>query len=112
MSLSRTKKLPALFFLIMGVALSFTLLLWMLLYDPWQLFYEQGRWLTSHVWGQISLLDLYSGFFIALALAWLFEPSPVVRVLLLIALPTLGNPVLAIWCIIRWQHLLDIAARD
>lgn len=110
MKQNRTQHLPALVFLILGAVLSLTLLAWMLLYDPWPLFSEQGQWLTSQVWGQISLLDLYSGFFIALALAWLFEPNPWVRLALLITLPTLGNPVLAIWCVSRWQHLKRMAA--
>lgn len=100
----------ALVFLLVGTGLSLALLAWMLLYDPWPLFSEQGRWLTSQVWGQISLFDLYSGFFIALALAWLFEPNPWVRLLLLVTLPTLGNPVLAIWCVSRWKHLKRMAA--
>ncbi|WP_028669897.1 hypothetical protein [Saccharospirillum impatiens] len=107
---NRAKAWPALVFLIVGATLSATLVAWMLLYDPWPLFSEQGRWLSSQVWGQISLFDLYSGFFIALALAWLFEPNPWVRVLLLVTLPTLGNPVLAIWCVTRWQHLKRMAA--
>jgi hypothetical protein len=100
----------AVVFLIIGVALSGALLLWMLLYDPWPLFSEQGQWLTSQVWGQISLFDLYSGFFMALALAWLFEPRLWVRLLLLVCLPTLGNPVLAIWLIMRWKHLKRMAS--
>jgi uncharacterized membrane protein YfhO len=100
-------------FLVIGVSLSVVLVAWMLLFNPWPLFSEQGQWLTSQVWGQISLFDLYSGFFIALALAWLFEPNPLVRVLLLVSLPLLGNPVLAIWCVIRWRHLKRMArARD
>ena len=51
------------------------------------------------------------GIVVALALAWLFEPNPWVRLLLLITLPTLGNPVLAIWCVSRWQHLKRMAAQ-
>lgn len=110
MNPKRPNTLPALLFLILGSALSVTLVAWMVLFDPWPLFSEQGQWLTSQVWGQISLLDLYSGFFIALALAWLFEPNPWVRILLLVTLPTLGNPVLVIWCVTRWQQLKRMAA--
>lgn len=106
----RANPLLPLLFLVLGVALSVALILWMLLFDPWPQFSGQGQWLTSQVWGQISLLDLYSGFFIALALAWLFEPNLWVRILLLVALPTLGNPVLAIWCVTRWQRLKRMAA--
>jgi len=107
---NRAKSRLALVFLILGTGLSLTLITWMLVFNPWPLFSEQGQWLTSQVWGQISLLDLYSGFFIALALAWLFEPNPWVRLLLLLTLPTLGNPVLAIWCVSRWRHLKRMAA--
>ncbi|MEX0622432.1 hypothetical protein [Saccharospirillum sp.] len=110
MNPNRANNLLPLMLLILGVALSITLIAWMLLLNPWPLFSEQGQWLTSQVWGQISLFDLYSGFFIALALTWLFEPNPWVRILLLITLPTLGNPVLAIWCVTRWQQLKRMAA--
>jgi len=92
-----------------GTALSLALVVWMFWQAPWERFASEGRWLMDHVWGQIALLDLYSGFLLTLALVWLFEPRLVFRLLLTIAVPLLGNPVIAIWLILRWKRLKTMA---
>lgn len=92
-----------------GVLVATALVWWLLTQSPWGRFAEQGHWLTTHVWGQIALLDLYSGFLLALALIWLLEPSLRVRILITVLLPTLGNPVLAVWLVIRWRRLVKMA---
>ena len=77
--------------------------------SPWSTFSDQGAQLMGMVWGRISLLDLYAGFFLALALVWLLEPKLWVKILVSLTLPTLGNPVLAIWCVLRIKHLLALS---
>lgn len=95
--------------LILGTLLALALLLWMLTQAPWDRFASEGAWLTGHVWGQIALLDLYSGFFLALALIWLLEPKRVISLLITLLLPLLGNPVLALWLVWRWRLLRRVA---
>lgn len=90
---------------LIGAVLSAGLLYLMIFQSPWSSFSEQGSQLTSMVWGQISLLDLYSGFFLALALVWLLETKLWVRILLTLLVPILGNPVLAIWLLVRFKSL-------
>lgn len=96
--------------LIAGTLLAALLVVWMLLSSPWREFSTQGNWLLSHSWGQIALLDLYAGFFLALALVWRLEPRLWVRLSVTLALPLLGNPVLAIWLVWRWRTLLAMAS--
>ena len=92
-------------FLGVGVLAS-VLLVWLLLLpSSWQTFSEQGSQLTAMVWGQISLLDLYAGFFLSLVLVWMLEPKLWVKVLLSVLLPVLGNPVLALWLVLRFSYL-------
>ncbi len=92
-------------FLAVGVLAS-VLLVWLLLLpSSWQMFSEQGSQLTAMVWGQISLLDLYAGFFLSLVLVWMLEPKLWVKVLLSVLLPVLGNPVLALWLVLRFSYL-------
>ena len=56
-------------------------------------------------WGRISLVDLYAGFFLGLVFVWFLETKLWVKILVTITLPTLGNPVLAIWLIFRLKQL-------
>ena len=90
---------------IVGLVLSALLVIWMLYSSPWDRFGSEANWLLSHSWGQIALLDLYAGFFLALALVWRFEKQRWLCWLMTIALPLLGNPVLAIWLLWRWRTL-------
>ncbi|PTY36387.1 hypothetical protein BGP77_03560 [Saccharospirillum sp. MSK14-1] len=95
--------------LVTGLVLSALLVGWMLFTSPWDRFSSEGNWLLSHRWGQIALLDLYAGFFLALALVWRFEPQRWLCWVMTVALPLLGNPVLALWLIWRWRTLLVMA---
>lgn len=63
----------------------------------------------QNTWGQIALFDLYSGFMLGLALIWLFEPSFPIRLGMTVMLPLMGNPILAIWLLCRWQMLRRMA---
>ncbi|MHA7878533.1 MAG: hypothetical protein ACX931_01990 [Saccharospirillum sp.] len=111
MRLGRIERAVMTFCLGMGVLLSLALVVWLITQSPWPEFSEQGAWLTTNVWGQISLLDLYGGFFLGLALVWVLEPKAWVRWLLTFTLPFLGNPVLAIWLVLRWRSLRALAKR-
>ncbi len=95
----------ALFFGFVGVVVSGWLAAVLLGSSPWSSFSEQGAQLMDMVWGRISLLDLYAGFFLALALVWLLEPKLWVKVLVSLTLPTLGNPILAIWLVWRFNDI-------
>ncbi|WP_108125474.1 hypothetical protein [Saccharospirillum mangrovi] len=101
---------PARLALAAGLLLSALLIVWMLLSAPWSRFYSEGQWLLSHSWGQIALLDLYSGFFLAMAVVWRLENRLWIRLSVSLALPALGNPVLALWLIWRWRRLLTMAS--
>lgn len=103
-------KAMALLALTLGALLALILVIWMLAFAPWDRFASEGRWLFEHVWGQIALLDLYAGFFLALALVWRLESQWWARLLVTVTLPLLGNPVLAIWMLWRWRQLLAIAS--
>lgn len=101
---------PARLSFALGIVLSMALLVWMLITAPWSSFASEGRWLMTHPWGQIALLDLYAGFFLALALIWRLENRLWIRLGVSLALPVLGNPVLALWLIWRWRRLLTMAS--
>ena len=95
--------------LTLGALLSLALVVWMLWQAPWDRFANEGRWMMEQAWGQIALLDLYSGFLLTLSIIWLFEPRLNLRLLLTVTLPLLGNPVFAIWLILRWKRLKALA---
>lgn len=98
--------------LVMGLLLSALLVGWMLFTSPWQRFSHEAGWLVSHNWGQIALFDLYAGFFLALALVWRLEQNRWLCWLITLALPLLGNPVLALWLVWRWRTLLAMASNQ
>lgn len=95
----------------LSTLLAVALVGWLVIQSPWSQFSEQGAWLVNNVWGQISLLDLYGGFFIGLTLVWVIEPKAWVRWLLTITLPFIGNPLLALWLILRWRALKALAKK-
>ena len=94
-----------------GVGLSMWLVVILVAQDPWSSFNEQGAALMSMQWGQISLIDLYSGFFLASVFVWLFEPKIWVRIGVTLALFVLGNPVLALWLVFRFKFLLALGEK-
>lgn len=75
--------------------------------SPWSEFSEQGAMLTDMIWGRISLVDLYAGFFISLVLVAVLEPKPWVTVLVVLTTPFIGNPVIAIWLVARYKLLRE-----
>lgn len=97
--------------LLLSLLFAVALLLWLFTQSPWSEFRDQGAWLMNHVWGQISLLDLYGGFFIGLTLVWVLEPKAWARWLLTFTLPFLGNPLLALWLVLRWRQLKALAKK-
>lgn len=99
-------------FLFLGVALSGWLTYLLLATAPWSTFNEQGSQLMVMEWGRISLVDLYAGFFLGLVFIWTIEPKLWVKVLMTLTLPVLGNPILAIWVLIRMKALLRIEANN
>ena len=97
-------------FTFVGVAISGWLMYLLLATSPWPTFNEQGSQLMAMEWGRISLVDLYAGFFLGLVFIWAIEPRLWVKILMSFMLPILGNPILAIWVLIRMKALLKIEA--
>ena len=96
-------------FTMIGAGLSLWLVGILLFANPYPEFSAQGAMLMDMVWGRISLLDLYAGFFIGIALVWFLEPKLWVRWLITVATPLLGNPVLALWLVFRFRHLVALS---
>ncbi|MCH8530226.1 MAG: hypothetical protein LAT65_05180 [Saccharospirillum sp.] len=109
MRLGKLEQTVMTFCLGLSVLFAIALLAWLLTQSPWSEFSEQGAWLMNNVWGQISLIDLYGGFFIGLTLVWVLEPKAWVRWALTLTLPFIGNPLLALWLILRWGKLKALA---
>lgn len=99
------------FFTALGALLSLWLTGILLLGNPYPEFSEQGGMLMDMIWGRISLLDLYAGFFIGIALVWFIEPKGWVRWLVTLTTPLLGNPILAIWLVARFRLLMTLKVR-
>jgi len=89
-----------------SLALVLIWLIWRALADG--SFAEVGIWLTSHPWGIVSLVDLYSGFLLAALFIWLFETNKVKACLWIAPIPILGNVWTLAWVI--WR-LPDLHAR-
>jgi hypothetical protein len=101
-------KFVPLFFVILAVAVSAWLTYLLVATSPWSTFSEQGSQLMAMEWGRISLVDLYAGFFLGLVFVWFFEAKLWVKILVTLTLPTLGNPVLAIWVLVRIKQLMTL----
>lgn len=101
-------KAMTLLFAVIGVILSIWLTVILVWVAPYDSFSEQGAALMDMIWGRISLLDLYAGFFMAIALVWLLEPTPWIRWSVTLTLPVLGNPILAIWLVARLKRLATL----
>ncbi|EAR09029.1 hypothetical protein [Reinekea blandensis] len=93
----------------LGVGLSLWLVGILVFGNPYPEFSAQGAAMMDMVWGRISLIDLYAGFFVGIALVWFLEPKAWVRWLITLATPLLGNPVLALWLVVRYRHLLTLS---
>lgn len=105
-----TKTIPALIALAIATLFSVWLVILLLSPNAWATFSEQGSLLLSLEWGRISLVDLYSGFFISLIFVWLFEPKLWLKLLVTLALPLLGNPVAIIWLAFRIKSIIKKSA--
>lgn len=93
-------------FTVLAAVLSLWLVGILVFGNPYPSFSEQGAVLMDMIWGRISLLDLYAGFFIGIALVWFLEPKSWVRWLVTLTTPLLGNPILAIWLVARFRWLM------
>ena len=67
-------------------------------------FWTAGRWLTSDIWGIVTLTDLYLGLFLA-ALAMGFFEKGLKAVFWIVPLPFLGNVWTALWVVMRLPEL-------
>ena len=67
--------------------------------------FEQGPIITGLVWGRVTLVDLYLGFFIALALLWYLEPKRIYVVIFGVIFMFMGNWLLCWYLAWRWPHL-------
>ena len=68
-------------------------------------FWAAGKWLTTDIWGIVTLSDLYLGLFIA-ALAMALVEKGMVALFWILPLPFLGNVWTALWVVIRFPDLV------
>ena len=67
--------------------------------------FEQGPIITGLVWGQVTLVDLYLGFFVALILLWYLEPKRLYVIVFGVLFLFMGNWLLCWYLAWRWPHL-------
>lgn len=70
--------------------------------------FAQGPIITGLVWGRVTLVDLYLGFFIALILLWFLEPKRSYVIVFGIIFMFMGNWLLCWYLAWRWPHLKGI----
>lgn len=70
--------------------------------------FEQGPLITGLIWGRVTLVDLYLGFFIALILLWYLEPKRSYVLIFGIIFMFMGNWLLCWYLAWRWPHLKGI----
>jgi hypothetical protein len=68
-------------------------------------FWAAGKWLTTDIWGIVTLSDLYLGLFIA-ALAMGLSEKGLAAVFWIVPLPFLGNIWTALWVVVRFPELV------
>jgi hypothetical protein len=68
-------------------------------------FWAAGNWLTSDIWGVVTLVDLYLGLFLA-ALAMALIEKGLSAAFWILPLPFLGNVWTALWVVVRFQDLV------
>ncbi|WP_421784905.1 hypothetical protein [Hyphobacterium sp.] len=64
-----------------------------------------GAWLISDPWGQVTLLDLYLGFFLIAIVIALFERRLWRAIVWIAPLPILGNIWAAVWFVFALPKL-------
>lgn len=67
-------------------------------------FWAAGNWLTTDIWGIVTLTDLYLGLFLA-AIAMALAEKPLAAAFWIVPLPFLGNVWTALWVIVRLPEL-------
>ncbi|MBW3097446.1 hypothetical protein [Pseudohoeflea coraliihabitans] len=85
--------------LLTALALGLGSLIWLAVGDG--SFSIAAAWLTSQLWGLVTLVDLYSGFIVLALIIWWFEPARGTALLWIIPLPILGNLWTLVWFIWR-----------
>ncbi|MCH8550598.1 MAG: hypothetical protein LAT62_01595 [Natronospirillum sp.] len=71
--------------------------------------FEQGPLLTGLVWGQVTLVDLYLGFIVALLLLWHLEPKRLYVLVFGLLFLFLGNWLLCWYLAWRWPQLRGLS---
>lgn len=66
---------------------------------------EQGAIIGGLIWGKVTLVDLYLGFFINLLLLWYLEPRRGRVILFGLIFLVMGNWLLCWYLAWRWPHL-------
>lgn len=67
-------------------------------------FWAAGNWLTTDIWGIVTLTDLYLGLFLAALAMAIFEKGTS-AVFWIVPLPFLGNVWTAVWVLVRLPEL-------
>lgn len=62
-------------------------------------------------WGQVTLADLYLGFFLSAIVIASFEKSPLTAALWILPIPFIGNLWTGIWFLVRLRHLRERLSR-
>lgn len=70
--------------------------------------FVEGPLITELIWGQVTLVDLYLGFFIALILLWYLDPKRSYVIIFGILFLFMGNWLLCWYLAWRWPHLKGI----
>lgn len=69
-------------------------------------FLQEGAVLLSLPWGQVTLADLYLGFFLYAVLVFVVERSKLSAALWALPVFVLGNVWAALWFILRWKLIV------
>ncbi|MFC3852842.1 hypothetical protein ACFOSD_08350 [Salinispirillum marinum] len=67
--------------------------------------FTEGPMIGNLVWGKVTLVDLYLGFFIALLLLWQLEPKKVLVLCFIPLYMVMGNWLLCWYLAWRWPQL-------
>jgi hypothetical protein len=69
-------------------------------------FLQEGAVLLSLPWGQVTLADLYLGFFLYAVLVFVVERSKLSAAFWALPVFVLGNVWAALWFILRWKQIV------
>ncbi|MEO0635440.1 MAG: hypothetical protein AAFY73_02210 [Pseudomonadota bacterium] len=85
-----------------GIALA-AAILWAFGLQP---FWEGVDVVTSSPWGQVTLIDLYLGFFLHALIIWTFERSMAWRLIWVLPIFVLGNVWTVVWFVARAPQII------